>query len=71
MVLFIFSSLVMILGVIMFWIANLSFSTYKRPPNIRFGSVARVTFTQPSSGALLASVPAIMAAIVNVVIRYM
>lgn len=71
MLLFTFVSVMMILGVIVFWIANLSFSVYKRPPNIRFKQIASVTFTQPSKGAMLASVPAILAAAVNVIIRYL
>lgn len=62
-VLFTFVSLVLVLGIIVFWLVNLQFSTFKRPPNLRFMHLARVTFAPPATGAVLASVPALLAAV--------
>mmetsp|Transcript_135 Transcript_135/g.113 ORF Transcript_135/g.113 Transcript_135/m.113 type:complete len:143 (-) Transcript_135:2285-2713(-) len=53
----------LILGVIVFWLLNLQFSPFKRPPALRFLHLARVTFVPPATGAFLASVPAIIVAI--------
>lgn len=60
--LFTFIAIVLILGAIVFWLVNLQFSTFKRPPAIRFMHLARVTFIPPATGALLACVPALLVA---------
>lgn len=59
---FMFISLVLILAIIVFWLVNLQFSTYKKPPALRFPHLARVTFLPPATGSLLASIPALLVA---------
>ena len=60
--LFTFVSIVLMLSVVVFWLANLQFSTFKRPPNLRFSHLARVTFLPPATGAALAAVPSMIVA---------
>jgi len=50
-------SLVLILGIVVFWLLNIQCSQYKRPPSIRFFHMAKVTFRPPAIGTTLASVP--------------
>lgn len=60
--LFTFVSIILMLLVVVFWLINLQFATYKRPPALRFQHLARVTFVPPTMGALLSSVPAVIVA---------
>ena len=50
-------SLVLILGIVVFWLLNIQCSRYKRPPAIRFYHMARVTFLPPILGTTFASLP--------------
>jgi len=60
--LFALVSTVLVLAVVAFWLLNLQFATFKRPPALRFSHLARVTFVPPAQGALVAAVPALVVA---------
>ena len=56
-------SLVLLFGIIIFWIANLiTLSNYKKPPSVRFYHMASVTFWPPLFGTTLASIPVMIVA---------
>jgi len=61
--LFSFVSLILLLGIIIFWLLNIQFcSKVKRPPALRFAHMAKVTFLPPAKGTLAASLPVVAAA---------
>lgn len=60
--LFTFVSIVLVLCVVVFWLINLQFSTFRRPPALRFSHLARVTFVPPATGAAIATVPVLIVA---------
>lgn len=60
--LFILVSTALVLAVVAFWLINLQFAAFKRPPALRFSHLARVTFVPPMQGALVAAVPALIVA---------
>jgi hypothetical protein len=60
--LFTFVSIVLVLCVVVFWLLNLQFSTFRRPPALRFSHLARVTFVPPATGAAIATVPLLIVA---------
>ena len=53
-------AIVLILGVLAFWVINLMCARIKDPPALRFKHLARVTFANPAIGTLLSAVPALM-----------
>jgi len=58
--LFMLVSVVLLVGIILFWIVNLQFSKVKHPPQLRFIHMSRVIFYPPALGALLSCVPALI-----------
>ena len=48
---------VLVLTIVAFWLLNLQFSRFKRPPALRFSHLARVAFGPPAVGAAVAAVP--------------
>lgn len=60
--LFALVSAILVLLVAAFWLINLQFATFKRPPALRFTHLARVTFWPPAQGALAAAAPALVVA---------
>lgn len=61
--LFALVSTLLVLTVVAFWLINLQFATFKRPPALRFTHLARVTFLPPAQGALVAAAPALVVAV--------
>lgn len=56
-------SLVLILGIVVFWLLNIQCSRFKRPPAIRFYHMIEVTFLPPALGTTFASIPVGIAAL--------
>jgi hypothetical protein len=60
-VLFLMISMMVIMSITIFWLITLSFVRRNNPPALRFFSLARITFFQPSSGCILSVVPVFFA----------
>ena len=55
--LFSFVSLILMLGILVFWLTTLALTRSKRPPNLRFRHLMKVTFVGPLVGSMLSCVP--------------
>ena len=50
-------SMIIIFGILVFWLTILALNRLKKPPNIRFFHLAKVTFIGPAFGSILSCVP--------------